>query len=87
MIENIREMSLRCPRLGSPVRFSYCERCEENGRPCFKVFDCWWELFDVVSHMRQQLTPEAFERLCQKRPSSKIASILDIIQKVNHTKE
>jgi hypothetical protein len=73
------ELERRCPRLGGPVTFAYC-RCGDTGdEPCFKIFDCWWERFDVVSVMRRRLSPEAFERLCQSRPAPKITSLLDVI--------
>lgn len=69
----------RCPRLGGPVTFAYC-RCGDAGNaPCFKIFDCWWERFDVVALMRYHLPPEDFDRLCQARPAPKISSLLEII--------
>ena len=69
----------RCPRLGGPVTFAYC-RCGDTGSdPCFKIFDCWWERFDVVVLMREHLPPDVFERLRQTRPAPKITSLLDII--------
>ena len=69
----------RCPRLGGPVTFAYCRSGKIDGEPCFKIFDCWWERFDVVALMRELLPPEAFERLSQSRPAPKITSLLDII--------
>lgn len=71
----------RCPRLGGPVTFAYCRGCDTDAAPCFKIFDCWWERFDVVTLMRTHLPPEAFERLRQARPAPKVASLLDVIAK------
>jgi hypothetical protein len=71
----------RCPRLGHPVRFDYCRIGGENRRPCFKVFDCWWEKFDVVGYFRRHLTPEAFESLACASPPDKTASLVDLIRK------
>jgi hypothetical protein len=71
----------RCPRLGHPVRFDYCRIGGENKRPCFKVFDCWWELFDVVDYFKQQLTAEEFESLACAPPPDKTASLVDLIRK------
>ena len=72
----------RCPRLGGPVRFAYCKSCETDRSACFKIFDCWWERFDVVAHMQACLTPEAFEELRTRRPQPKVASLLDIVRRV-----
>ena len=36
----------RCPMLGHEVAFSYC-REPGSETPCRKIFDCWWETFDV----------------------------------------
>jgi hypothetical protein len=35
--------------------------------PCFKVFDCWWERFDVVA-------------LSASRPQPKVASLVELIR-------
>lgn len=70
----------RCPRLGHPVSFSYCRKCEEDDSPCFKVFDCWWEYFDVVDYLRNNLNSEQFQALIQKKPKPKITSILELVR-------
>ena len=71
----------RCPRLGGDVTFGYCRVCGESQTPCFKVFDCWWESFDVVAFMKTHLSPEAFEALSKnRRPPDKVASLVDLIR-------
>lgn len=71
----------RCPRLGGEVAFGYCKVCGEAASPCFKVFDCWWECFDVVSHMQACLSPEAFNSLSNHRtPPDKMTSLVDLIR-------
>ena len=71
----------RCPRLGGDVSFAYCCTCEADKRPCFKVLDCWWERFDVVSYMKTRLSPAAFEKLSTHRPPpNKVASLVDLIR-------
>ena len=46
---------IRCPRLGQQISYSYC--CRENmGLPCFKTLDCWHPYFDVVSHLKNELS-------------------------------
>ncbi|MBW1988515.1 MAG: hypothetical protein JRI97_03115 [Deltaproteobacteria bacterium] len=79
-------ISRRCPRLGSEVPFSYCEEAGEPG-PCFKVFDCWWETFDVVAYMKARLSREAFEELVRKKPKPKVASLVDLVQQARERAE
>lgn len=76
---NYDHMQRRCPRLGDLITFSYCRACEEDGRPCFKALDCWWEYFDVVGYFRQTLSAEAFDRLRTSRAPDKMTSLLDLI--------
>jgi hypothetical protein len=33
-----------CRILGHYLSFSYCRSCQE-GAPCFKILDCWFERF------------------------------------------
>ena len=78
---DVDTLERRCPRLGGDVSFGYCKICEEGKSPCFKVFDCWWERFDVVAHMQACLSPEAFEALSAHRfPPTKVASLVDLIR-------
>ena len=71
----------RCPRLGGDVPFRYCKICGEKETPCFKVFDCWWERFDVVAHMQACLSPQAFVTLSKhRRPPDKVNSLVDLIR-------
>jgi len=70
----------RCPRLGGPVEFSYCRTMGDNGLPCWKVFDCWWEMFDVVAYFKGRLDDETFEKIATARPKPKVTSILEIVE-------
>lgn len=80
MVRNIHDKKRRCPRLGNVVAFDYC--LEENGsrQPCWKAIDCWWEHFDVVTFLKERLTPEAFERLENGRPKPKVTSLIEQIE-------
>ena len=70
----------RCPRLGGDVAFGYCTVCGEGETPCFKVFDCWWERFDVVAYLQAYLPPDAFDALSACRPQPKLTSLVDLIR-------
>lgn len=87
MKNNPDQLQRRCPRLGSPVEFSYCMTCDDPDFPCFKVFDCWWEYFDVVTYMRQKLSKEQFDKLTQRKTKPKVASILEIIREIQQNQK
>jgi hypothetical protein len=78
--DNISKIERRCPRLGGPVTFGYCRMAGQNRTPCFKVFDCWWERFDVVGYFRQRLSPKAFNDLRNARPPDKTGCLVHIIR-------
>ena len=78
---NPEALERRCPRLGGNVTFGYCKICDGDKSPCFKVFDCWWERFDVVTYMEARLSPQVFDSLAKHRsPPNKVASLLELIQ-------
>jgi len=70
----------RCPRLGGNVNFGYCRSCGEGQSPCPKVFDCWWEYFDVVAFF-SVCSGEKNRNLLdsQDPPKPKIASLLELV--------
>jgi len=73
------DYSIRCPRLGHQIGFSYC-RSENMGLPCFKVVDCWFEHFLVEEYLREELEPEDWDRLCRRPAKLKIQSLMDLIE-------
>ena len=79
MEESIKKLIRRCPRLGNPVPFEYCEVCGDDQQPCFKILDCWWEQFDVVQYLKDNLAEDQFNRLMEARPKPKVTSLLELI--------
>ena len=73
-------MERRCPRLGNPVPFDYCESCDADRQPCFKILDCWWEYFDVVQYLKEKLPEDQFNRLMAAKPKPKVASLVELIE-------
>ena len=73
-------LARRCPRLGGAVTFGYCRRCDADDTPCGKVFDCWWERFDVVEHMRRLMPAEDFRRLMAREPRAKLTDLIAMIE-------
>lgn len=69
----------RCPMLGHDVPFSYC-RSPASALPCRRVFDCWWETFDVVAFIRGHFSEADIAQITAPRPD-KAATIIDLIRK------
>jgi len=84
MKKEINSMVRRCPRLGNPVPFEYCEVCGDEQQPCFKILDCWWEHFDVVQYLKDNLTEDQFNRLIEARPKAKVASLIELIDQARN---
>lgn len=80
MEESKKKLIRRCPRLGNPVPFEYCEICGDDKHPCFKILDCWWEYFDVVQYLQDKLPEDQFKRLMAAKPKPKINSLVELIE-------
>ena len=80
MQESKKKLIRRCPRLGNPVPFEYCEVCGDDKHPCFKILDCWWEYFDVVQYLMEKLPEDQFKRLMAAKPKPKITSLVELIE-------
>lgn len=70
----------RCPRLGSMISFKYCMLSGEEGDPCFKVLDCWWETFDVDAYLKANIPESLYNELVSRRPKPKVASLVEIAE-------
>lgn len=70
----------RCPRLGSEIQFEYCMESGEDDFACWKILDCWWEIFDVASYLKANLPEQEYIRLTSKTPKNKVSSILEQIE-------
>lgn len=71
--------SIRCPRLGHQIDFSYCSR-ENSGLPCFKTLDCWHTYFNVHAFLKERLSEEDFKKTFLKPAAPKIFSLMDLIE-------
>ena len=81
MDESKDRLERRCPRLGGPVSFHYCRiTAGEKYLPCFKIIDCWWEIFDVAAFLKTNMSAESFDRLVSAKPKPKMLSILELIE-------
>jgi hypothetical protein len=77
---NRDQIERRCPRLGGPVSFGYCRTCSDDHSVCWKILDCWWESFDVVTYLRNSLPEKQFNQLVHSNPRPKIVSLVELIE-------
>lgn len=71
--------TIRCPRLGHNLGFSYC-RIENNGKPCFKALDCWFEHFEVQAYFEARLDPDTLQQVFHQPPKPKMLSLFELIK-------
>ncbi len=71
---------IRCPRLGHQIYFTYC-RSENQGLPCFKTLDCWWQHFNVDAYLQTELTDDEWQQCFQRKTKPKMVSLVEIIEK------
>jgi len=86
LMENKDHSERRCPRLGGSVLFHYCENCGDDGLPCFKIFDCWWEYFDVTNYLKEKLPEDQFRKLVSAKSKPKILSLIDLIEQAKEVR-
>ncbi len=48
--------------------------------PCSKIFDCWWEFFDVKGYLKEILSTDVYEKLIKSPPQPKVLSIIEMIE-------
>ena len=69
----------RCPKLGHDLQFAYC-RQPGSDLPCAKIFDCWFETFDVKSFIDNAYPPAVIAEITTP-PKPKVASLIELIQR------
>jgi hypothetical protein len=77
---------IRCPKLGHQIAFAYC-RSENNGLPCLKALDCWFDHFPVEEYFRGALSQEEWERVFEGPPRPKMHTLLELIERTQKTKQ
>jgi hypothetical protein len=77
-IEEHDGRKIRCRMLGHELTFGYCR---QPGRdlPCAKIFDCWFETFNVEDFMREHYPKEQIQQILAP-PKPKMTSLLELIQ-------
>ena len=71
--------------LGHHVTFAYC-RAGLSSQPCRKIFDCWFQTFDINKFMKEHFTDEEIKAILAP-PKDKMTSIIELIQKAQQNSE
>jgi hypothetical protein len=45
------------------------------------MIDCWWERVEIETYLRRHFTPEELNRSIFAKPTSKIVSLIELIEK------
>jgi len=77
--EELDKKSLRCPKLGGEVPFSYC-KIVQDGRPCERIMVCWEVFLDIEAYLRDHYTPSEIEHFLHPTPKDKMTTLIDIIE-------
>ena len=77
------DFEIRCPKLGHQIYFSYCVK-ENQGAPCFRTLDCWFEHFEVAAFLEKILTPAQWKTAFEKPPKPKMISLLEMIEQAKN---
>ena len=70
--------------LGHDISFSYC-RAPGSPDPCRRIFDCWWEAFDVIEFVRTHYGEEGIRKISNPK-KDKMLSLLELIEKARKGK-
>ena len=64
--------------LGHSLAFSYC-RTPGSEKPCRKIFDCWWEDFDVEDFIRASYGESSIVEITAP-PKERMLSLVELIE-------
>ena len=74
-----------CRMLGHHVAFIYC-RSGASSQPCRKIFDCWFQTFDIEQFMKAHFTDEQIRAILA--PSKdKMTSIIELIEQAKNSEK
>ncbi len=70
-----------CRMLGHRLPFKYC-RSVNDGLPCRKVMDCWFDVFPVLQFLSDNFSEEELKSIFCAEPKTRMVSLIEIINKV-----
>ena len=87
MADDKEHLDRRCPMLGGPVPFKYCMKCGDNGDPCWKIIDCWWEEFDIKAYLKDTVSASIIDKIENAKPRPKVSTLVELIEKAESRKK
>jgi len=78
--------TIHCPRLGHLIGFSYC-RFENQGVPCFRIIDCWYDYFLIEDYLRKELGNHEWEKTFRDAWKPKVTALVTLIEKAMKTRQ
>lgn len=84
-IEKHDNEKLYCRMLGHHLTFEYCRKTAE-GIPCRKIFDCWYNTFDIEKFMKANFSEDQIKAVLAP-PKPKMTSLIELIQKAQNLKK
>ena len=78
-IDKHDEKKKYCRMLGHHLTFEYCRKGADAKQPCRKIFDCWFEEFDIEAFAKDHFTDEQIKAILNP-PKPKMASLIELIQ-------
>jgi hypothetical protein len=79
-------LNIRCPRLGGEVTFRYCKE-ENSGMPCSRTIMCWQVWFPVGTYLRDQLSPDEWDRCFNQPQKDRLTTIFEIVDRIKKEKQ
>ncbi|MBU2511147.1 hypothetical protein KJ966_07405 [bacterium] len=77
--EQFDDLEGYCRQLGHTIPFKYC-RTQQNGIPCSKLRDCYFERIPIQDFIDNNFSAEEKHAMVSVRPP-KLQSILELIEK------
>ncbi|MBD3243185.1 MAG: hypothetical protein GF331_21530 [Chitinivibrionales bacterium] len=80
-MSDIRAHDMRnryCPRLGHEIAFSYC-RAPGEDIPCKRLYDCWWQQFDIRSFVAEHYDDETRAKMAEPSPD-RASSLFEMLR-------
>ncbi|MCI0498296.1 MAG: hypothetical protein L0Y36_01255 [Planctomycetales bacterium] len=74
---------IHCQAMGHDVPFSYCRK-GAAAQPCRKIFDCWYQFFDIERFMQDHYTQDQIHRILSP-PQPKLTTLIDLIQRAKES--
>ncbi len=74
------EREVYCRMLGHVLAFRYC-RAMQEGLPCSRILDCWFELMDIRAFVAANYTREELARIFAPAPS-RLETLYEVVHRL-----